>query len=75
MSTEGEGTLSTFTSSPAYTSEPVGVYLVPSHLSTLVSTSSMILVLCEFVHSLVYSERITNTQLQNIETEVTMLYR
>lgn len=73
LSTQGEGTLTTSTSSLAFNSESVGASSVPSCPSTTATTTGMTMIYCEFLKSLVDSQR-DNSRLFVIEIEMATLY-
>lgn len=73
LSTQGEGTLTTSTSSLAFNSESVGASSVPSCPSTTATTTGMTMIYCEFLKILVDSQR-DNSRLFVIEIEMATLY-
>lgn len=73
ISIQGEGTSATSISTPTSNSKLVGSSSLPPCPSTIASAIGMIIIPCEFLHSLVDNHRATNSWLWAIETKVTTL--
>lgn len=74
MSTQYEVTHTTVLSVPSPYPKLVGTSTLPPHPSLVAATTSMVLVSHKFLHILVEIQRVTTTQIENVEVEVASLY-
>lgn len=70
MSTQGEGSSTTFTSSPACTFESVRSSFMLPHPSTIALSISLIAVPYDFLQRLVKGQDTTTTNFENVEFEL-----